>query len=101
MKYKIQWLNFSNHFYTLVTSILGPSNSLMLCLCAESGNSLEKYAINLYLPFCSWYSAEPHFIFEVTKTRIICPLVFGIASTGASVKSFFIISKAFCCYSPL
>ena len=75
------------------------SNSLILYLYAESGNFLEKYAINLYLPFCSWYSAEPHAIFEVSETKTMCPLLFGIANTGASVKSFLIISKAFCCNS--
>ena len=76
------------------------SNSLMLYLYADSGNFLEKYATNLYLPFCFWYSAEPHAIFEVSETRTTSPLVFVIASTGASVKSFFIISKAFCCNAP-
>ena len=75
-------------------------NSLILYLCAESGNFFEKYAINLYLPFCSWYSAEPHAIFEVSDTRTIYPSLFGIANTGASVRSFLICSKAFCCNSP-
>ena len=79
----------------ILTVSLHNSASQILYLIAAGSNFFELYPANLNLTLCSCYKAAPHATPLVSKTRVKCPLLFDMMSTGGLYMSFFISSKVF------